>query len=89
MTGSTGKVVPFIHPRDLARAMADPGAIGEGPDLEPFRFAHDPAVRGYVPLYGGASTICPGCHRSAWWIGSVTAECAYCATALPLVRTVR
>jgi hypothetical protein len=28
---------------------------------------------------------CPGCGGSHWTIGRVTAECAYCGTALPLV----
>ncbi len=28
---------------------------------------------------------CPGCGRSHWVIGRLTAECAFCATALPLV----
>lgn len=41
------------------------------------------AVRGYVPLYR-AGTCCPGCGRSNWTIGRLSAECAFCATALPL-----
>lgn len=27
---------------------------------------------------------CPGCNRSHWIIGRVTAECCFCGTALPL-----
>lgn len=27
---------------------------------------------------------CPGCGRSHWLVGRMTAECAYCATALPI-----
>jgi len=27
---------------------------------------------------------CPGCGKSHWLMGRMTAECAYCATALPL-----
>lgn len=27
---------------------------------------------------------CPGCGKSHWMIGRMTAECAYCGTALPL-----
>jgi hypothetical protein len=27
---------------------------------------------------------CPGCNRSQWIIGRVSAECAFCSTALPL-----
>jgi hypothetical protein len=30
---------------------------------------------------------CPGCGRSHWYIGSTTAECGFCATALPLTST--
>lgn len=28
---------------------------------------------------------CPGCGGAHWVIGRMTAECAYCGTALPLV----
>jgi hypothetical protein len=28
---------------------------------------------------------CPGCGQSHWMIGRMTAECAYCGTALPLI----
>lgn len=28
---------------------------------------------------------CPGCGQSHWMVGRVTAECAFCGTALPLV----
>lgn len=27
---------------------------------------------------------CPGCGKSHWLMGRMTAECAYCGTALPL-----
>lgn len=27
---------------------------------------------------------CPGCGRSHWHVGRATAECAFCATAMPL-----
>jgi hypothetical protein len=30
---------------------------------------------------------CPGCGRSHWHIGRLSAECAFCGTALPLVDT--
>jgi len=32
----------------------------------------------------GHATICPGCGQSHWHVGRHTAECAFCATALPL-----
>lgn len=40
--------------------------------------------RGYAPLYHGPETICPGCHYSNWIVGRFSAECGFCATALPL-----
>lgn len=47
----------------------------------------DPKTRGYAPVYReGQVNHCPGCGRTAWHIGRTTAECAYCATALPLVE---
>lgn len=29
--------------------------------------------------------FCPGCGQSQWIVGRTTAECAFCATALPLI----
>jgi hypothetical protein len=41
--------------------------------------------RGYHIVYRGHETnYCPGCGRTHWYIGRVSAECAFCATALPL-----
>jgi hypothetical protein len=31
---------------------------------------------------------CPGCGQTQWFIGRVSAECAFCATALPLQEIV-
>ena len=46
------------------------------------------ANRGYSPIYRNDEVnCCPGCGRSQWFIGLSTAECAYCATALPLQHT--
>lgn len=28
---------------------------------------------------------CPGCGKSHWYVGRLTAECAFCGTALPIV----
>ena len=48
-------------------------------------FAHDPQSRGYGFVYReDAVNRCPGCGRSHWHVGRVSAECAFCATALPL-----
>lgn len=30
------------------------------------------------------TNACPGCGQSHWMVGRITAECAYCGTALPL-----
>lgn len=43
--------------------------------------------RGYGPLYhSGETNHCPGCGRSHWIVGRISAECAFCSTALPLVE---
>lgn len=43
------------------------------------------AARGYHAAYhDGETNHCPGCGRTHWIIGRVTAECAFCSTALPL-----
>lgn len=46
-----------------------------------------------VPVLGTAATNawkpgdrCPGCGRANWHVGRATAECAFCATALPLEK---
>lgn len=49
--------------------------------------AHDPARRGYVVTYRqGQANHCPGCGRAHWYIGRLTAECAFCATAVALAE---
>jgi len=42
---------------------------------------------GYVIVYH-ADTVnhCPSCGKSHWWVGRITAQCAFCATALPLAN---
>lgn len=48
-------------------------------------FSHNPTQRGYVPVYRENHTNhCPGCGRTQWYVGRVSAECCFCATALPL-----
>ncbi len=55
------------------------------------QYPHDPAARGYSVAYrSGEVNFCPGCGRTHWFVGRVSAECGFCATALPLVEaTVR
>lgn len=43
------------------------------------------AERGYHIMYREHETNhCPGCGHTHWHIGRMTAECAFCTTALPL-----
>lgn len=45
----------------------------------------DPNTRGYFAIYReNEPNYCPGCGRSQWILGRTSAECAFCATALPL-----
>jgi hypothetical protein len=46
-----------------------------------------PYERGYHVVYREHEVNhCPGCGRTQWIIGRVSAECAFCATALPLAE---
>lgn len=48
-------------------------------------FPHDPSARGYHVVYRmDEVNHCPGCGRSHWYVGRLSAECGFCATALPL-----
>jgi len=50
----------------------------------------DPNARGYHAVYrDGEVNHCPGCGRTHWMIGRMLAECAFCATALPLQESHR
>jgi hypothetical protein len=72
----TASVLPIRHDV-MARIMNDPGAIGRAPV--------NPAACGLYPIYRSADrNYCPGCSRSHWLIGRLTAECAFCGHALPL-----
>lgn len=45
------------------------------------------AARGDVLVYRPSETNhCPRCHAAQWLVGRVSAECAVCGTALPLVH---
>ena len=58
------------------------------PVAEPHRARFNPAVRGFQPVYhSGEVNHCPGCGRTHWYIGRLSAECAFCETALPLLDT--
>ncbi|HKC02961.1 MAG TPA: hypothetical protein VKC17_06630 [Sphingomicrobium sp.] len=46
-----------------------------------------PYERGYHAVYREHGVNhCPGCGRTHWIIGRMSAECAFCATALPLAE---
>ena len=45
------------------------------------------AKRGHHIVYrANESNHCPGCGRSHWYIGRVSAECGFCGTAVPLAE---
>jgi hypothetical protein len=53
--------------------------------IESRRKLFSPDKRGYHAVYhDGEINHCPGCGRTHWLIGRVSAECAFCTTALPL-----
>jgi len=44
--------------------------------------------RGFVITYRAQEkNRCPGCGKSHWYVGRMTAECAFCGTAVPLADT--
>ena len=52
---------------------------------ESSRIPFNPSARGYHAVYrDGEINHCPGCGRTHWLIGRMSAECAFCSTALPL-----
>lgn len=58
------------------------------PTLGDLGMPHDPAGRGYHAIYReSVVNHCPGCGRTHWLIGRLLAECAFCATALPLAES--
>jgi hypothetical protein len=51
-------------------------------------FAAGLAKRGHHIVYRAhESNHCPGCGRSNWYIGRLSAECGFCGTAVPLAET--
>ena len=50
-------------------------------------FAASLSRRGHHVVYrANASNYCPGCGRSNWYIGRISAECGFCGTAVPLAE---
>jgi hypothetical protein len=51
-------------------------------------FAASLARRGHHIVYrANEANHCPGCGRSHWYIGRLSAECGFCGTAVPLAET--
>lgn len=49
------------------------------------RQPYSPGARGYHAIYREHErNHCPGCGRTHWIIGRITAECGFCGTALAL-----
>jgi hypothetical protein len=69
----------LVHPTRKERHMA---AFSGQNDT-----TYQPTLRGYHAVYREHEVNhCPGCGRTQWIIGRVSAECAFCATALPLAE---
>jgi hypothetical protein len=50
-------------------------------------FAASLARRGHHIVYRtNSDNHCPGCGRSQWYIGRISAECGFCGTAVPLAE---
>jgi hypothetical protein len=53
-------------------------------------FAASLAKRGHHIVYrANEPNHCPGCGRSQWYVGRVSAECSFCGTAVPLAEASR
>lgn len=53
-------------------------------------FAAALAKRGHHIVYrANEANRCPGCGRSHWYVGRISAECGFCGTAVPLAETSR
>ena len=53
-------------------------------------FAEAISKRGHHIVYrANEANHCPGCGRSQWYVGRVSAECGFCGTAVPLAETSR
>ncbi|MBO9713750.1 hypothetical protein [Sphingomonas sp.] len=52
-----------------------------------YDFGRQQPLMGYRIAYRqDHANHCPGCDKSHWMVGRVTAECAFCGTALPLIE---
>jgi len=73
--------ISVVQSRRKERLMASVSTLSE------MGMSHDPAMRGYHVVYREHEVNhCPGCGRTQWLIGRMSAECAFCTTALPLAE---
>ncbi|OQW43252.1 MAG: hypothetical protein A4S12_05350 [Proteobacteria bacterium SG_bin5] len=43
---------------------------------------------GYRPMFRAEEVNrCPGCGGNHWYVGRITAECAFCGSALPIAAS--
>jgi hypothetical protein len=57
----------------------------ENPRIDNGRANTAPEARGYCVVYrDDAVNHCPGCGRTHWYVGRLSAQCGFCETALPL-----
>jgi hypothetical protein len=76
---------PIFH--SAVQASRKDVTMASVPTLGDLQMRHDPAGRGYHVVYREHEVNhCPGCGRTQWLIGRVSAECAFCSTALPLAE---
>jgi hypothetical protein len=72
------------RPRNKRRFIAVVQAISGRRRMYDFGIRN--ALSGYRVAYRQQEqNHCPGCGKSHWMIGRLTAECAFCGVALPLV----
>lgn len=74
-------------PASLVHRLRKEPVMASVPTLSDLQMRHDPAGRGYHVVYREHEVNhCPGCGRTQWLIGRMSAECAFCSTALPLAE---
>jgi hypothetical protein len=80
-------LIQLVYGKTRFVAANRPRRVEEEEMLRPVP-AFDPARRGLLMLYhAGEVNRCPGCGRTHWHVGRLSAECAFCGTALALAET--
>ena len=58
----------------------------ENPGEAEMKGGNELGCRGYSVVYREDEVNhCPGCGRTHWYIGRLSAQCGFCETALPLI----